>query len=123
MKKYLFLCLFFCAACASGQKIITTETFSDVEMGLSEKELKTQLGTPDTIRKYSGGVQEYEYIERIIASDRNIQNKHYFFIIKDGVVISKRMVEDEAFRPVLERNAYDLQTSFNSDLPFDDDNK
>lgn len=117
MKKYLLLSLFFCVACAAGHKIMTENTYSDVEVGMNEKELKTLAGAPYSIHKLANGVKEYEYIERVIVDDRTIEVRNYFFTIKDGVVTSKRVIPGNMRnRPLLERNAHDLQTTYNNEF-------
>ena len=113
MKKYLFMCLFMCVACTAGHKIMTFDAFSDIEEGINEKELKEMAGTPYSIKNLGNGIKEYEYIERIIIDDRVIEMNHYIFIIKDGIVTSKKVIKGENFKPFLDRNAYDLQTSYN----------
>lgn len=112
MKKYFIFCLFFCFACASSGKIVTMDDYCKVEVGMTEKELKNELGEPYAIKCYCG-VKEYEYIERLIVPDRDVEARHYFFIVKDEVIISKRVIKEDPYRPLLERNAYDLQTSYN----------
>lgn len=114
MKKYLIFCLFFCFACASNGKLVTMDDYCSVQVGTTEKELKQELGEPYAIKCYCG-VKEYEYIERIIVPDRDVETRHYFFIIKKDVIISKRVIKEDAFTPLLERNAYDLQTSYNNE--------
>jgi hypothetical protein len=111
----LVFCLFFCVACAAGNKIMTTENYSEIDVGMSVQDLKNQVGEPYSIKQYNDGVKEYEYIERLVVPDRTVETRHYFFIIKDEVVVSKRMEQEDYYKPLLERNAYDLQTSYNND--------
>ena len=117
MMKSLMLCMFFTMACAAGHKIMTEENYSDVEVGMTEKELKKIAGSPYSVNKLPDGVKEYEYIERIIVDDRTIESRHYIFSIEDGVVTSKRVIQaDMKNRPLIDRNAHDLQTSYNNEF-------
>jgi hypothetical protein len=111
MKKYLIGCLFMLAACTAGHRIMTTDIFSEMDVGMSEKELKQKAGDPYSVKTLASGDKEYEYIERVIVDDRAVESRHYFFIIKNGFVFSKKMVEGDKYKPLLDRNAYDLQTS------------
>ena len=90
---------------------MNSETFSEIDSGMTEKQLRAKAGSPYSIKRLGGGEVEYEYIERIKADDRTIESRHYFFIIKNGVITSKKMVYDTYDQPILERNAYDLQSS------------
>jgi hypothetical protein len=112
MKKYLIFCFCFCAVYAAGNRIMTAEVFSEIEIGMPEKELRRIAGEPYSVRKCCDGQKELEYIERVMANDRILEIRHYFFMIKGGLVNSKRLVEGEKHKPLLERNAYDLQMSY-----------
>ena len=111
MKKYIFLSFFLLMACAAGHRIMTTETFYEVNEGMTEKELKAKAGTPYLIKDLGNGEKQYEYIERVIINNRTVEARRYLFIIKNGIVTSKKIVYDDKDKPLLERNAYDLQTS------------
>lgn len=123
MKKYFLLCLFFFSSFTAGHKIMTKDTFSEIEIGISEPKLKDQLGEPDLIKNIDSGEKEFEYIERVSVDDRTMEVRHYLFLIKDGKVSSKKMIlDDDRFKPLLERNAYDLQTSSNDRSSSKEDN-
>lgn len=112
MKKFLFLCLIL-TACAAGSKRMDTDVFCSVDVGASERELKAKAGSPYNTKNLGHGEVEYEYIERVIVSDRTFEIRHYYFILKNGKVTSKKVIEkQEDHHPLLERNAYDMQTSF-----------
>jgi hypothetical protein len=115
MKKCFLLC-FILMACASGNKNMTADIFQEIETGITEKVLKEKVGSPYTVKDLGNGEKEYEYIQRVVVSDRNFETVHYLFIIKDGKVTSKKIVKtQEKPQPLLERNAYDLQTSFKAE--------
>ena len=111
MKKYFIFSLLILSACYAGHQIMTTDTFYEIDLGMSEKELKQKAGSPYATKDLGNGEKEYEYIERVKANKRTIETRHYFFIIKDGKVTSKHMKYADEYKPLLERNAYDLQTS------------
>ena len=113
MRKYLFLgFLFLTFSCAQGHKVVSEERFYEADLGMSEKELKGKLGKPYAVKKMKNGEKEFKYIERVYSNNRHIETRIYFFVLKDGRVISKRIEKDDKYKPLLERNAYDLQTSF-----------
>lgn len=115
MKKYLFFFLFFCGAWASS-KVMTMNAYYEVEVGWTESQLKDSLGRPFAVKSLSSGERELEYIERVFVDDRMVELRHYFFTIKGDIVTSKRMVEDKfKGKRLLERNAYDLQTTLNNE--------
>ncbi len=89
------------------------DTFTSLSVGMSEKELRAQAGSPYNKKNLGNGEVEYEYIERVVVSDRTFEVRHYYFIIKDGHVTSKKVIsKQEDHHPLLERNAYDMQTTF-----------
>jgi hypothetical protein len=113
MKKYIAFFLFACAAWA-GSKVATDMAFDQIDVGATEAELKQKIGSPYAVKNLSNCEKEFEYIERVIIDDRMIEMRHYYFVIKDGMVASKRMVEDKMKgKRLLDRNAFDLQTSLN----------
>lgn len=110
MKKYFFLMLFF-ASCMAGHKVMTEQDFEMVDIGISKKELVQKAGKPYQIYKLGKNIYEYEYIERIHIEERTIEQVHYFFLIKNDRVVSKRVKYDK--RPPLEfRNSLEMQTSY-----------
>lgn len=106
-----FIIFFVLTACMAGHVVMTEELFYDVEVGMSEKELRKKAGKPYEKKKLKDGTIEYAYIERVEAGGREIETRKYIFIIKDGRVIRKDIKELDKYKPILERNAYDLQTS------------
>lgn len=118
MNKFLLMVCFFLAACASGGKVVTQESFSEVERGITLVELKNKLGTPNQIKKLASGDEEYIYFERVQGNDEIVEVKHYIFIIRQGRVYDKKMRFEKMQLPyrILERNAFDLQTSQQTDF-------
>lgn len=112
MKKILFLFpLLLFLGCASGGKMMTMESYSDLPVGISSDELVKERGDPYTVTR-SGENEIYEYIERISAFDRVIMIRHYFFTVRDGRIIEKQVKEE---KPYVFRDSYELQTSLNGE--------
>jgi hypothetical protein len=114
MKYTILIVLFLLAVgCAKGSVMSMTE-FENVPVGSTVAKLETTLGKPYDILNVSREELEYEYIERITLQAQNIRERHYFFIVKNGVVIAKR-IQDIAPPPLQQRNSYELQTSNNNE--------
>jgi hypothetical protein len=97
----------------SGSALTMTE-FYDVPLGLSPSELVERIGEPYAVHRRDDGSLEYEYIERFKAGGRNIQDRHYFIIVKDGKVISKYVEQRNPWPYYLEYfDSYDMQTTQN----------
>jgi hypothetical protein len=78
------------ASCASGGSVATQTSFYQVDVGATTAELEEAMGAPYAKHKAPDGDVEYEYIERLKEGSRNLEVRHYFFLIKDGRVIGKR---------------------------------
>ena len=70
------------------------------------------LASPMRFITKRGGAGEYEYIGRMKAGDRTLEEKHYFLLIKDGKVVSKR-VEQYSPPPYI-FDSYEMQTTQSS---------
>jgi hypothetical protein len=70
--------------------VATQTSFYQVDVGATVAELEETMGAPYAKHKTSNGDVEYEYIERLKEGNRNLEVRHYFFLIKDGRVVSKR---------------------------------
>ena len=86
--KFLFLIVL--AAC-SHTAMMTRPNYEEITIGSSVSDVKAKVGTPYSIRKQADGTEEYEYIERIPLGTEVVQENHYYLIIKNGQVVSKRM--------------------------------
>jgi hypothetical protein len=113
MKKWAFPMLFF-AACSMNGSVVTMQEFYDVPIGTSTTEAVASLGEPYAIYKKDDGTVEYEYIERIKIGNRDAEERHYFLVIKDGQVVSKRVKQSGPI-PYYLRNfdSYEMQTTQN----------
>ncbi|MDE3055638.1 MAG: hypothetical protein KGI80_02960 [Verrucomicrobiota bacterium] len=104
-----FLTLFFAASCASGATVMTMNTFYDIPIGSSSWEVEEQVGKPYAVHRIDDCTEEYEYIERIRISAVEQEERHYFLIIKEGKVISKRV--EGSSTPRRFYDSYDMQTT------------
>jgi len=99
--------------CASGGKVMTAQTFSDVSVGMTDKEVKDKFGRPFAVKHLENGEVEYRYIEKVHYGPRVIEERHYLIILKNGKVISTKA--EDFTRPIYERNSYEMQTSYNEE--------
>lgn len=84
-------------------------TFYDVPIGASYEELMATAGDPISIRRCSDGSIEYEYIERFKVGARILNERHYYVLVMDGQVVSKR-VKQTAPLPY-GYDSYEMQTT------------
>lgn len=89
MRQWICAALLLTASCASGGSVATQTAYYDIDIGTSVAELEAALGAPYAKHKTKEGLDEYEYIERIKEGNRNLEVRHYFFVIKDDRVVSK----------------------------------
>lgn len=98
-------------ACSSGAHVMTIDSFHEVAVGDTPQELLEISGKPYAIHKKADGSEEYEYIERIKAGGRNLEERHYYFLVKEGKVVSKRV--EQRSPPPYNFDSYEMQTTFN----------
>jgi hypothetical protein len=67
------------------------DAYSHIELGQSSQQVIASAGEPYTIKELADGTTEYEYIERIKAGNRDIQERLYIIKLKDGKVVSKQV--------------------------------
>jgi hypothetical protein len=116
MKKgfFCFLGLFFILifSCLSSSEVMTMTAFYDVPLGTKKADLIKEWGKPYSVCKRSSqNTEELEYIEKITMGQRMVSERHYYFLLRNDAVVSKRMEEKEPF--ILDRNAIDIQSSMN----------
>ncbi len=114
------LCLFALCSCANGRQLMTMEQFYDYPIGMTSDELIGKAGQPYDTKTIDDGQVEYEYIERIMIGNRFAETRHYFFILKDNKLQSKRI--EESTRPPRIPDSYQMQTTEN-ELPAIEENK
>ena len=115
IKRLMITALFTLAACASGHKMLTMDSFYDIPVGATKDEVIAKAGDPYTITKKEDGVEEYEYVERMTAGARLLQERRYIITLKNGTVVSKR-VEQSSPGPG-NFDSYDMQTTRNGEVP------
>lgn len=92
--------------------VVTMEAFYDVPVGASATEVVSSVGEPYAIHQKEDGTLEYEYIERVKIGARDAEERHYFILIKDGQVISKRVKQSGPLPYYLQNfDSYDMQTT------------
>ena len=92
--KWLFLTIIVCG-CFTRHAYITEERFKETQIGDPIALILEKAGDPYAIYKQPNGEEEYEYIENFSQGTVLIYENHYFFVIKDGKVIEKRMTQKE----------------------------
>ncbi len=113
MKQLLIAALFTLAACASGNKMLTMDSFYDIPVGATKDEVIAKAGDPSRITKKDNGVEEYEYVERMSVGARLLQERRYIITVKDGMVVSKRV--EQSSPPPTTFDSYEMQTTHNGD--------
>jgi outer membrane protein assembly factor BamE (lipoprotein component of BamABCDE complex) len=108
MKKALLLLLLL-AGCASGGHMMTMNTYHDVSIGSTQEEVIATMGKPISTKTLPDGSIQYEYVERIKVGGRNLEERRYHIILKDGKVVSKEMKYGEP--PAYKFDSYEMQTT------------
>lgn len=101
--------LLVCLACSSGGSLVTMQSFYEIPVGASISEVVATAGEPYTIHKKEDGAVEYEYIERFKVGGRYTEERHFFLLIKDGKVVSKRVKQTSPTPYTFD--SYDMQTT------------
>lgn len=108
MKKLIW-CVVFLASCASGGHILSTGAFYDIPVGASQDEVVAGCGKPYAIYRKGDGTVEYEYIEKLTIGARNVNERHYIVVFKDGKVVSKKVKQESPLPYGFD--SYDMQTT------------
>ena len=93
--------------------MMTMNSFYDIPVGASKEEVIATAGKPVMIHRKEDGAVEYEYIERFKVGGRNVNERKYYILIKDGKVVSKRVKQDSPLP--YSYDSYDMQTTQNGD--------
>lgn len=112
MKRWIPLFLIL-GACASGGSSISLQGFYDVPVGASSEEVVGILGAPISQNRLPDGSIEYEYIERFKVGERNLNERRYVIILKDGKVVSKKMKQTSPLPYGFD--SYEMQTTQKSE--------
>jgi hypothetical protein len=112
MKNTLIISLLTLAACASGPSVVSMDSFYDIPVGASKEEVIAKAGDPSSITKKEDGTEEYHYVERLTAGARLLQERRYTIVLKDGVVVSKKI--EQASPNPMTFDSYEMQTTENN---------
>ncbi len=96
MRKGFFLLLTVLTACAGSSARMTQDRYDSIQTGVSMSVVEQDIGQPYAIHNKSGGVKEYEYIERITMGTQLISEQHYYLIVVDGKVMGKYTKQEKA---------------------------
>lgn len=103
--------LFLLSACALGGKPITMDAFYEIDLCTTTPQVIAALGKPYAVHEMADGFVEYEYIERIKIGGRDAEERRYFILLKDGIVVSKRVKQSSPLPYGFD--SYDMQTTQN----------
>ena len=110
------ICALFLIGCGLSGNVVTMDSFSNVDLCTTVDQVKACLGDPYAINEIGDGCLEYEYIERIPIGARNLEERHYYIVIKDVYVVSKR-IKQSSITPLgplpLNFDSYEMQTTLN----------
>ena len=108
MKRFIFtsLCL---ASCSIGGGLMTMNEYQEISIGSTRSEVIATAGEPTSITKKDDGSIEYEYVERIKVGYRDLVERRYIIVLKDGVVVCKRV--DQSSPLPYAFDSYDMQTT------------
>lgn len=90
---------------------MTMNSFYEIPVGASKDEVVVAAGKPFAIHKKEDGSVEYEYVERFNLGSRSLNERHYYILIKDGRVVSKRV--EQTSPPPYTFDSYEMQTTQN----------
>jgi hypothetical protein len=103
------------SSCGLTGNVVTMDSFANIDLCTSIEQVKMSLGEPFAIVEMENGFIEYEYIERISIGSRNAEERHYYILIKDGYVVSKR-IKQSSVSPIgplpLGFDSYEMQTTY-----------
>lgn len=81
-------------ACNLSSARMTAPVFDTIAIGSSIDAVEEQAGPPYSVKEEKGGIQVYQYVERIqIGPAVNAQNT-YLLTVVNGVVVGKKCLKD-----------------------------
>ncbi len=70
---------------------MTKVGYNAVEIGDKFDTIEGCAGRPYRICSKGGETYEYEYVEKIVFTDKtNVTVNHYYFIVSNGIIVGKR---------------------------------
>lgn len=85
------------------------DAFYGIDLCATTPQVVEALGKPYAVHNKGDGCIEYEYIERIKIGGRDAEERHYYILMRDGVVISKRVKQSSPLPYGFD--SYDMQTT------------
>lgn len=70
---------------------MTMNGFHDICLGQTSSQVIAAIGEPYSIVSMDDGSVEYEYIERIKVGYRDLEERRYIIVLRDGVVVYKKV--------------------------------
>ena len=101
-------------ACSMGAHM-NLNAYNDIAIGETSSAVVAAVGQPYSITRKDDDTVEYEYIERIKAGGRDLEDRRYIITIRDGVVAHKQ-VRYSSPAPYL-YDSYEMQTSQRNSSP------
>lgn len=86
----IVLALLLLTGCMTGSCLMTHDSFEDIQIGTPIRSVEKHTCRPYSIHVKGPEREEYEYIEKIEISSGNTYENHYFLMVEDGVIVSKR---------------------------------
>ncbi len=91
MMKWL---LFLFTACSLGSRVFTMQEYSEIPIGATKDEVTQLVGEPYRSYTVKNGMEELEYIETIMVGSLVTAQRHYFILLQNGKVVSKRYTQE-----------------------------
>jgi hypothetical protein len=91
-----FILLLMLSSCFSRPGLMTEKDFAAVQIGMPYSTIEKDIGQAYTARVIDQHTVEYEYIERVQAGNALVAENHYYILVKDGKVVSKRFSQETA---------------------------
>lgn len=92
MKKSLLklaLLISLCGCTIQKSKVVTMPQYLKVQKGETKQDIIEKFGEPKSIEVRDDGVEVYFYMEQLRINGQVVEMRHYYFYIKDDVVIRK----------------------------------
>ncbi|HAZ15466.1 MAG: hypothetical protein A2Y28_00785 [Chlamydiae bacterium GWC2_50_10] len=93
-KWVLFFALGLCSGCFTRSALMTRGSFDELHLGAPASEVVARVGRPYKVHTLSSGREEYEYIERLSLGKNLVMENHYFLVLVEGRLISKRFSQE-----------------------------
>jgi len=90
---------------------MTMNGFNDICLGTTAPQVIAAIGEPYSIICKEDGTVEYEYIERIKVGYRDLEERRYIIVLRDGIVVYKKVKQSSPLPYGFD--SYDMQTTQN----------